>query len=212
MRTRIKFCGVTCAGDARAAAECGADAVGVVLYPAAEAGVGAQTAAEIFGALPVFVCGVALFVNPSEEEVREALTVARPGCLQFHGEERAEFCESFGVPYIKACRVVGAGDIAKTCAAHPNASAVLADSKSESAAGGTGKIFDWSLLPASPPLPLMLAGGLNPQNAAAAVRARRPFAVDVSSGICEEGVRRRKNRSRMEAFVKAVRAADNDRD
>lgn len=209
-RARIKFCGITNAADARAAANAGADAIGMVFYAPAPVAVDAQTAQGIMQALPPFVCGVALFVNADADDVWRIVKEVSPHLLQFHGDEDAAYCRSFGVPYIKACKVAAAGDVEKTCAAHPHAKAVLADSKVEGAAGGSGKVFDWSLLPQRAPLPLILAGGLTPENVGDALRKLKPFGVDVSSGIAEDNDRRRKNRDKMLKFAQAAREAGND--
>ncbi|MGI9338721.1 MAG: phosphoribosylanthranilate isomerase [Gammaproteobacteria bacterium] len=206
-RTAVKFCGITTPQDAIAAGEAGADAVGMVFYPLAKVAIDAEAGGEIMRALPPPVCGVALFVNADAGRVRDIINIVRPHLLQFHGDEDAAFCTSFGLPYLKACRVAAAGDIATTCAAHPQAAAVLADNK---AGGGSGRVFDWDLLPPSLPLPLVIAGGLFADNVGDAVVRFSPFAVDVSGGIAEDGDRRRKECGKMRAFIKAVRDAENN--
>lgn len=206
-RTAVKFCGITNPQDAIDAASIGADAVGMVFYPAAKVAINADGGRAIMRALPPGVCAVALFVNAAAAQVREVADIVRPHLLQFHGDEDAAFCSSFGLPYMKACPVAAADDVMDTCAAHPNAAAVLADNK---AGGGSGRVFDWDLLPPAAPLPLVIAGGLCAGNVGEVVRRFSPFAVDVSGGIAKEGDRRRKECDRMRAFIKAVRDAESN--
>jgi phosphoribosylanthranilate isomerase len=105
VRTRIKICGITRAEDARAAAQAGADAIGLVFYPASPRFLSLEWARQLATELPPFVSTVALFVNPAAAEVYTVLERVRPSVLQFHGDEDPVFCAQFGVPYIKACRV-----------------------------------------------------------------------------------------------------------
>ena len=207
-RTAIKCCGITNSQDALSAVECGADAIGMVFYPPAAVCVDVATAKAIMQSLPPPVCGVALFVNASAAQVREVADVVRPHLLQFHGDEDVAFCTSFGLPYIKACRVATADDIRATSIAHRQAAAILADNPS---GGGSGKVFDWDLLPRQISLPLIIAGGLAADNVGDVVRRFAPLAVDVSGGIAEVNNRRRKNCGKMRAFIEAVRAADDNR-
>lgn len=213
MRTRVKFCGIVRPEDARAAARLGADAVGAVLYPRSPSAVSVAEAAAIFRAAQPLIATVALFVNADSAFVAETIKIARPSLLQFHGDEESEFCESFGFPYIKACRVAAAEDIATAAKLHPRAAALLLDYKSENEYGGTGKSFDWNWIPdnsdfASPPL--IIAGGLRPDNVGDLLRRRRPRGVDVSGGIAERGDRRRKNSDTMKAFLHSVQNADTE--
>lgn len=215
MRTRVKFCGISAAADAAAAARAGADAIGFVFYAPAAAAVTAAQAAAAAAALPPFVQTVALFVDAPAREVFAVQKTLRPHLLQFHGDETREFCAQFAQPYIKACRVRGAADITNTARAHPNCAALLLDAYVENRPGGTGQQFDWSHIPRaaaadnSPPQPpLIIAGGLTAENVGALIRAARPWAVDVSGGICEDTNRRRKNWDKMTAFIRSVRHAD----
>ena len=208
-RLRIKFCGMTHPDDAVFAARLGVDAIGMVFYPPAKNHVEINAAADIVGALPPFVDAVALFVNPSTDEVRAVLDAVRPQILQFHGDEDAGFCESFAMPYIKACRVREDGDIQKTKQAHPTAAGILADSYDKKEAGGGGRTFDWNLLPPPEARPnLVVAGGLNPDNVNEAVSRLHPWGVDVSSGISLSDNRRRKSQDNMHHFFRAAIAAD----
>jgi len=163
-------------------------------------------AATIARALPPFVSSVALFVNPSAGEVERVTRQVRPNLLQFHGEETPEFCRSFGVPYLKAARVRPGVDLLQFAALYADASGLLLDAWSEGAHGGTGERFDWSLIPPDLPRPVILAGGLHAGNVADAIRAVRPWAVDVSSGVeVSKGI---KDAARIAAFMKEVRNAD----
>ncbi|HUP92478.1 MAG TPA: phosphoribosylanthranilate isomerase [Solimonas sp.] len=204
-RTRIKFCGITRPADAVAAVALGVDALGFVLVPASARYLDPTRAALIRRKLPPFVTAVALFQNADSGSVQDAIDALRPDLLQFHGEEDAAFCASFGLPYMKAVSMAQAQNLARALRQHRAASALLLDSHAPGALGGSGKTFDWSAVRQAT-RPLVLAGGLTPANVGAAVRKLRPWAVDVSSGIeTRPGI---KNSAKMRAFVLAVRAAD----
>lgn len=213
MRTRIKICGITRAPDARAAAEAGADAIGLVFYPKSPRYLSGERAVEIRDALPPFVQTVALFVNPDAAQVAQVIGRVRPAMLQFHGEETPEFCAQFGMPYIKAYRVRGGaaagGDALEYLRPFSRAAAWLLDSHVPEY-GGVGERFDWSLVPdLSPSLgdrPLVLSGGLARENVAEAIRRVRPWGVDVSSGV--ESAKGIKDAAKIAAFIAEVRNAD----
>lgn len=207
-RTRVKFCGIGCGEDVAAAVAAGGDALGFVFYPPAEVAVTVAAAAAMVGGLPPFVTTVALFVNAEAALVEEVVRTVRPNLLQFHGDEEAGFCTRFGVPYVRACRVRTAADIAAAAAAHPAAVGILADAFVPGRRGGTGARFDWGLIPRGLAVPLIVAGGLTAENVGGLVREVRPFAVDVSGGVAEMGCRRRKNFGKMRDFVKKVAEAD----
>ena len=206
--TRTKICGITRSEDGSNAARAGADAIGLVFYPKSPRNVGLQQAQAIARALPPFVSTVALFVNPSEAEVAAVLQTVRPDVLQFHGEEPPAFCRSFGVPYLKAFRVRPGGDLLQSAAPYDDAQGWLLDAWSAAAHGGTGERFDWDLIPPDLPCPLILAGGLTPDNVAEAVRRVRPWAVDVSSGVEAGGVQGIKDAAKVAAFIKEVANVD----
>lgn len=210
--TRTKICGITRVEDGLAAAQAGADAIGLVFYAKSPRNVGLSRAAEIAGALPPFVTRVALFVNPGVDEVESVLRQVRPDVLQFHGEEAPEFCRYFGVPYLKAARVRPGVDLLQFTTHYADAQGLLLDAWSEVAHGGTGARFDWSLIPLDLPRPVVLAGGLDATNVGDAIRAVRPWAVDVSSGVeADEGgklLKGIKDAARIAAFMKEVRNAD----
>ena len=203
MHTRIKICGLTRLEDAQAAAELGADAVGLVFYAKSKRCVDAAQAAEIVAALPPQVVKVALFVNESAEQIRRILGAVPIDIVQFHGDEAPEFCRQFGKPYWKAVRVQSAQDIAEAAERYADAAALLLDAHIEGQYGGTGQVFDWRLLPATMPLPWILSGGLNPGNVAAAVRQTGAAWVDVSSGVEQApGI---KSRDLMADFIRQAR-------
>jgi phosphoribosylanthranilate isomerase len=205
LRTRIKICGITRPGDAVAAAQAGADAIGLVFYPPSPRFLNVERAREIRDALPPFVQAVALFVNPDAAQVAQAIGRAHPALLQFHGEETPDFCAQFGLPYVKACRVTQGVDLLKYLRPFSTASGWLLDAHVEEY-GGVGASFDWSLVPARLERPLVLSGGLTRDNVGEAVRRVRPWAVDVSSGV--ESSKGIKDAAKIAAFIAEVRNAD----
>lgn len=205
--TRVKICGVTRPEDARAAARLGADAIGIVLYPASPRALGLEAAHAVTAALPPFVTPVGLFLDPSPDEVRAALESLPLELLQFHGTEPAAFCRAFGRPYIKAVGMAGDdGDVAAQAAAYPDARALLVDSHAPGSPGGTGAGFDWQRLPRARDFRVILAGGLTSANVAAAVAAVQPDAVDVSSGV--ERSKGIKDEALVHEFIEEVRRGD----
>ena len=218
MRTRVKICGITRVADALAAANAGADAIGMVFWPGTPRCVDVQRAREIAAALPPFVTRVALFVDPSPEEVRAVLGAVSIDVLQFHGDEPRELCNAFQRPYLKAVQVREGVDLLEYASRYSDASGFLFDTfRAGDLPGGTGHTFDWSRL--SPSLrvglsaPLVLSGGLAPDNVGAAIRAVRPWAVDVSSGVEErdaDGKPRKglKDAARIAAFIHGVSNAE----
>ncbi|MCU0897040.1 MAG: phosphoribosylanthranilate isomerase [Burkholderiales bacterium] len=206
MRTRIKICGITSVADALRCAEAGADAVGLVFFPSSPRNVTLARAVEIARALPPFVSAVALFVNPQPEQVESVLAACPVDALQFHGEEPPELCARFGRPYLKALRVRPGVDLLESLRPYGAASGWLLDAFREGEYGGTGTAFDWSLIPAGLTRPVVLSGGLDPENVSDAVRRVRPWAVDVSSGV--EAAKGIKDPARVAAFIAGVRNAD----
>ncbi len=216
-RTRIKLCGLSRPQDVAVAVEAGADAIGLVFYPPSPRNVTPAQAGELLAGLPAYVTSVGLFVNPDEALVRDVVAAAPITMLQFHGDETPEQCarmaQAVRRPFMRALRIkpeTSAEDLLEFerqyRAAGPLFSGLLFDTWSD-AYGGTGKVFDWSLIPADIARQAVLSGGLNVQNVTDAVRRVRPHAVDVSSGIeASKGV---KDAALMRAFVAAVRAADN---
>jgi phosphoribosylanthranilate isomerase len=204
--TAIKICGITRTQDALAAAHCGANAIGMVFYAQSPRYVTPSRAAELIRALPPFVTSVGLFVDAAASEVTQMLAQARVDLLQFHGAESPQYCRQFGVPYLKAVRVRPGVDLLQYARDYPDAKALLLDAYVEGMHGGTGAVFDWALIPKTLSLPVVLSGGLTPENVAAAVRAVRPWAVDVSSGVEQsKGI---KDAAKIAAFVTGVRNAE----
>ncbi|MDX1375324.1 MAG: phosphoribosylanthranilate isomerase [Burkholderiales bacterium] len=204
MRVRVKICGITRAEDAVAAARAGADAIGLVFYAPSPRCLALEQARRLREALPPFVSAVALFVNPSREDVERVIDAVRPDALQFHGEEDAAFCGRFGVPYIKACRVREGTDLLEYFAPFADAQGWLADTYVE-AYGGAGSRFDWRVVPAERSRPLILSGGLTVDNVREALRMVKPWGVDVSSGV--ERAKGIKDAARIEAFIAEVENA-----
>jgi phosphoribosylanthranilate isomerase len=206
MATAVKICGITRVEDGLAAAHAGAHAVGFVFQSASPRCVAAQRVREVIEQLPPFVTTVGLFVDPDAQTVEAVLREAPLQLLQFHGNEAPDFCASFGLPYLKACRVAPGTDLLQYAALYDRAQGLLLDAFVDGAHGGTGRSFDWSLIPRDLPLPVVLAGGLTPANVTEAIRAVRPWAVDVSSGVeREKGV---KDAAKIAAFMRGVRDAD----
>jgi phosphoribosylanthranilate isomerase len=206
MRTRIKICGITRPEDGRAACLAGADAIGLVFYRPSPRYLEAHRAVEIIRTLPPFVGAIGLFVNPTQQEVEQVLAICSLTGLQFHGEEAADFCRQFRLPYLKAARVRQGFDLLKYLSEFDDAAGWLLDAFHEDAYGGKGAAFDWSLVPRGLARPLVLSGGLNAENVGDAVRRVRPWAVDVSSGVeVSKGI---KDAAKMAAFIRQVNDAD----
>ena len=203
MRTRIKICGVTRVEDARAAVESGADAVGLVFYAPSPRSVDLALARAIVAAIPPFVTVVGLFVNPARDQVESVLRGCSLNLLQFHGDEAPEFCGGFRLPYIKAARVRADADLVQYLAPYHDAQGWLLDAYDGRLYGGTGATFDWKLIPRDLARPLILSGGLAPDNVGAAVRQVRPWAVDVSSGV--EAAKGIKDAAKIAAFIAGVK-------
>lgn len=208
MRTRVKICGITRPEDAVLAARLGADAIGLVFYARSPRRIDLGRAGEIVAALPPFVDAVALFVDAGAAEIEAVLECVRIDVLQFHGDEPPPVCRSFGLPYLKAVRMRPGTDVRAQAARYADAAALLLDAYRPDMAGGTGTTFPWEQIPAQPGARLLLAGGLTPDNVAAAIRSVRPFGVDVSGGV--EAAKGVKDPARMAAFFAAVRGADAD--
>jgi phosphoribosylanthranilate isomerase len=218
MRTRVKICGITRVEDGMAAAHEGADAIGLVFWPGTPRCISVAQARAISAALPPFVARVGLFVDPEPAQVRAILAELPLDALQFHGSEAPALCRSFGRPYLKAIAVREEVDLLECASQFDDAAGLLFDAfRPGDLPGGTGHAFDWSRLTgelkAALHAPLVLSGGLNPDNVAAAIRLVRPFAVDVSSGVEERDAegrvqRGRKDPARIAAFMSGVRSAD----
>ena len=229
-RTRTKICGITRLDDALAAVDAGVDALGFVFVPASARAIRPAAAARIAAELPAFVTRVGLFLDAAPDEVARALETVPDLVPQFHGTEAAAACERHGRPYLKALALGaatggkdgegGSGDgtdrvpANEPAAAYASATGFLLDSHAPGALGGTGVALDWTALDAAVAAlggrPLVLAGGLGPGNVREAIRALRPFAVDVSSGV--ESAKGIKDHDAVRAFLRAVRDADRELD
>ncbi|MEX0603891.1 MAG: phosphoribosylanthranilate isomerase [Marinobacter sp.] len=206
MTVRTKICGITTVHDARAAAEGGVDAIGLVFYDPSPRAVTPSVASEIARSVPAFVNVVGLFVNPTKAFIEGVLAQVPLDTLQFHGDEPPEFCHQFGRRWIKAVRVQSEADIVNAFDTYRKAAGILVDAYDPQRYGGTGKGFDWTLIPAERPLPLILAGGLDSDNVARAIEQVRPWAVDVSGGVeREKGI---KDVARMNNFLREVHRVD----
>lgn len=203
MPVRVKVCGITRVEDALAAVQHGADAIGFVFWQESARFVSPMQAREIALRLPPFVSVVGVYVDPSPEWVEETSVIAGLSLLQFHGQESPEFCNQFILPYIKALRVREGMDLLQYGELYQNAKGLLLDTYTAGMPGGTGQVFDWSMVPLDFPSPLILSGGLHPDNVANAIRQVRPWAVDVSSGVeITKGI---KDVNKISAFMQGVK-------
>ena len=203
MTTRVKICGITSIEDAHNVAAAGADAIGLVFYAKSSRYVTPEQAAEICDALPPFVTSVALFMNADAEQVNDTLSKVNLDLLQFHGTESAEFCRSFKKPYIKAVGIDGLKNFTEYADQYHDALGILIDSHALGKAGGTGETFDWELLPKNYAKPIILAGGLTPDNVAEAIKQTSVYAVDLSSGVeSSPGI---KSKAKIDALMKEVK-------
>ncbi|MCK5478783.1 MAG: phosphoribosylanthranilate isomerase [Methylococcales bacterium] len=206
MRTRVKICGFTQVEDAVAAANLGVDAIGLVFYPPSPRHVSIEQAKEIVNALPAFVTVVALFVDEQESQIRKVLRKVSIDCIQFHGDESSDACRLYNKPYMKAIRMKPGMDVSEIAAHYQDASALLLDAYHPGIKGGSGSQFDWDLIPGDCSLPIILAGGLQVDNAKQAIHSVRPYALDVSSGVeAEKGI---KDVAKMAAFIQQINESD----
>lgn len=203
---RIKFCGITRAEDAQAAVSLGAHALGFVFHAPSPRCVQVAQAAAISRALPPFVSKVGLFVNASADEVENTCRAVGLDVVQYHGDESPEHCAQAPRPWIKAIRVRPELDIVAECRRYAQASAWLFDTYDDKLYGGSGKVFDWNLLPQQHRRPIILAGGLTPDNVGQAIRSTAPYAVDVSGGI--ETAKGIKDHDKMRKFIAEVQRCE----
>lgn len=206
-RCRVKVCGLTSVADALMVSAAGADALGLVFYPNSKRYVSIEQAAAICTAVPPFVATVGLFLDAEACWVEQVLAAVPLTLLQFHGSETPAYCAQFQRPYIKAVGMKGLtarGGFAAYADQYLDAQGFLVDSHAPGAAGGTGEIFDWTQVPQDYPKPIILAGGLTPDNLAEAIRLSRVYAVDVSSGVeARPGI---KDAAKVWAFIKNANA------
>lgn len=205
-RTRIKICGITRKEDATAACVAGADALGFVFYAPSPRNIAPAVAKCIVRSLPPFATTVGLFVDPQPGFVQSILDEVPIDLLQFHGDETPEACERYGRPYIKAVRMRPGVDLLEYARRYERSRGLLLDAYVSGTQGGTGTRFDWKLIPTNMPAPIVLSGGLDPENVGDAVVQVRPVAVDVSSGV--EAAKGIKDPERIVRFIAGVRNAD----
>ncbi len=207
MRTRIKICAMTRPQDAEIAADCGADAIGMIFYPKSPRCVDLNQAKQIAQSVQPFVTIVAVVVNPDDGFINKIKAISAIDRIQYHGDEKPEDCEKFGVPYYKVLRVNSQTDIDNMASRYNSASAVMLDTYVKNIPGGTGKAFDWSILKnINIQKPLILAGGLTPENIYQAVLTVKPYAVDIASGTeIKPGI---KDAVKIKETIIAVREAD----
>ncbi len=204
MRTRVKICGITRAQDAIKAVEFGADAIGLVFYDKSPRSVSIDDARAIIQRIPPFVTVVGLFVDPSPKDVAAVLHRVSLDLLQFHGDELVSECSAYGKPYIKAIKLREGVDIVAQVSQYTSARGILLDTYDPKLPGGTGRVFDWSKIPRGLSKPIILAGGLTPENVWQAITKVRPFAVDVSGGVeADKGI---KDVEKMAAFMRGVQS------
>ena len=208
-RTRVKICGLTRPQDVESVVEAGADAIGLVFHPASPRAVTPEQAARLCGLLPPFVAAVGLFVDAPEAQIRAILDRVPLDLLQFHGEEPAALCTALGRRWIKAIRMRPGLDLAAQARTYRGAAGLLLDAFDPAVAGGTGQTFDWGRVPRDLGMPIVLAGGLRPENVAEAIRRVQPFAVDVSGGV--ESAKGIKDPAKISAFLQGVRDGDSIR-
>lgn len=205
-RTRVKICGITNVSDATTAANFGADAIGLVFYSKSPRAVNIEQAQTIIQSLPPFISVVALFVDARPDYIHQVVNAVPIDILQLHGDLSDKECASFGKPYIKPIQVTPATDLTLVRNQYPKAQALLLDTWHPTLAGGTGNVFDWGLVPSNIDFPIILAGGLNPENVAKAINTTTPWAVDVSGGVeIEKG---RKHADKIKTFIQAVAHQD----
>jgi len=203
MQTRIKFCGMTQKNDVEHAINLGVDALGFVFVQGSPRYLKIDEASKLFKLIPPYVIKVALFMNAEVGEIATIISRLSVNILQFHGDEDEKFCNQFSNPYLKAVPMGSSHSPAEFCAKFPSATGFVLDSNAAGQMGGSGEKFAWDSIPTQIDKPVILAGGLTPENVAEAIRIVHPYAVDVSSGIeASKGI---KDTVKMDKFVEEVR-------
>ena len=203
---KIKICGITNLEDALASAVAGADAIGFVFFEGSQRYCQPENAKLISKKTPPFLTKVGLFVNHDKNFIRDILDQNIIDVIQFHGNECNDFCKSFNFPFIKVIPVRKSTDIVKISEEFIDASSILLDTFDTKHYGGSGKSFDWSLIPKDTAKPIIIAGGLNVENVKTLIRHYKPYAVDVSGGV-EDGVKGVKCHKLLNSFIKVVKNA-----
>ncbi len=208
MRTRVKICGITRRQDAEAVCACGADALGLVFYSPSPRYIGTEVARDIALSVAPFVTVTGLFVDAAPATIETTLAQVPLGLLQFHGRESNAECSTWGMPFIKSVAMQADTDLQAVMDDYPDAAGFLLDAWQPQTRGGGGETFDWDFVPPRVDRPLILAGGLTPDNVAAAVRRIRPFGVDVSSGV--ESAPGIKSTAKISEFMTGVQSGGTD--
>ena len=191
--------------DAILASDLGVDALGFVFYKESPRYIDPIEAGKIILSLHPFILRVGLFVDADAGFVRDSILKSKINLLQFHGDESEEYCNQFNLPYIKAISFRENVNLLNYCESFASSSAILLDTYSDDMRGGTGKTFNWNLIPKELPLPIIIAGGLNSSNVSTLIRSINPYGVDVSSGVeAELGI---KDYNMMKNFVLGVNNA-----
>ena len=206
MRTRIKVCGITRPSDAELAVSLGVDAIGMIFYPGSPRNVSLEQAKEICSVIPAFVSRIGVFVNEQANLIKQTATSCGFSAVQLHGDEASEFAESLELPYIKVLTSKESPGLENGDLGYRSALGFLLDARTENAYGGTGQLFDRSAWPAKADKPLILAGGLGPDNVSEAIGALRPYAVDLNSGV--ESQPGQKDADKLERAIHEIRRAD----
>ena len=199
MCIRDRICGITNIEDARVAEDAGAYAIGLVFYKKSPRYISIDTAKEIVAHINQPLNSVGLFVDADRDYICSVLEQIDLDILQFHGQESEQTCAFFNKPYIKAIRVSKDTNILKEVEKYSSAKAILLDTHVEGLLGGTGKVFDWTMIPRNLSKPIILAGGLNVDNVKDAIRKIRPYAVDVSGGV--ESEKGKKDPKKIKDFI-----------
>ena len=206
-RTRVKICGFTNAEQALFAARMGIDALGLVFHPPSPRAINSTQAQAIVRCLPPFITIVALFVNETAERITQIVKQTGADMIQFHGDESPEFCRSFERPFIKAIRVQADTDIIAESKRYSGARGLLLDAWHPDSHGGTGSRFNWNQIPKQCELPLILAGGLTPDNIQQALQTSQLDTVDISSGV-ESTKKGQKSPEKIATFLQQIRQFD----
>mgnify|MGYP000371402404 CR=1 FL=1 len=202
-QVKIKICGLTRSEDVKIVVAAGVDAVGFV-FAASPRRISPQQAMQLSSHVPDGVLRVGLFLDQGKAEIEQVLNAVTLDVLQFHGSESRQECNDFGLPYLKAVAVMDDHSAKQAERDYPDAMGLLLDSHKAGEPGGSGKVFDWTMLrPLS--MQVWLAGGLNAANVGRAIHRVKPYAVDVSSGV--ETAPGSKDAGRVRAFVMAVKLA-----
>ncbi|ETI62064.1 phosphoribosylanthranilate isomerase [Marinomonas profundimaris] len=203
MTCRVKICGITNHEDAQMACRYGADALGFVFYEKSPRYITPETANSIVASLPPFVTPVALFVDANSDVIDSVIKGSSRWMIQFHGTESESECVSYQRPYMKALRIKKGDDVAALVSGFLSATAILLDAYKAGVPGGTGEVFDWSLIPGELPKPVVLAGGLTPENIKEAIKQVAPYAVDVSGGVeLSKGI---KSEPKVQEFISGAK-------